>query len=443
MDPRLLTYAERPAPRYTSYPPAPHFSGAIGPSTTAAWLAEIAADATLSLYLHVPYCRQLCWYCGCNTFAARREEPVREFVDAVLHEVDLVSEALSGQSVVEIHWGGGTPNILSASQFAAIATRLANRFDLTALRHHAIELDPRHIVPDNVRAYVAAGVSRASLGVQDMNQTVQQAIGRVQPFETVRDAVTTLKAEGIDEISMDLMYGLPHQTVTAVEQTVQLAAEMKPNRIALFGYAHVPWVKKRQRLIPEASLPNASERFAQAEAARAALEARGYVAIGLDHFALPSDELAIAANTDQLTRSFQGYVLKSASALVGLGPSAISTLPQGYTQNDADPGAWRRAVASGALATVRGHALSRDDRLRRKLVEQIMCDFVGDLGPLGGVRACVDELDALSPMIADGMVRIVDDHIVLSAAARPFCRLVAMAFDTYAQRGAARHSSAV
>jgi oxygen-independent coproporphyrinogen-3 oxidase len=397
----------------------------------------------LSLYLHVPFCRQLCWYCGCNTFAARRAEPIDEFVGAILSEIDLVSDALSGQGVVEIHWGGGTPNILSGTQFGAIVERLGRRFDLSILQHHAIELDPRHVDAPSARAYAAAGVNRASLGVQDLNESVQHAIGRVQSIEVVQGAVAALKSAGIAEISMDLMYGLPHQSVDAVERTVEHVASLKPNRIALFGYAHVPWFKKRQRLISEASLPGAQERFAQAEAARSALEAHGYVAIGLDHFALPSDELAIAATSKRLARSFQGYVLKQPSALIGLGPSAISTLPQGYAQNAAEPGAWSRAVAAGQFATVRGHALTEEDRLRRDLIEQIMCDFVGDLAPLGGAEACAAELDLLSPMIDDGLVEVEQDRVVLSAAARPLCRLVGMAFDTYAQRGAARHSRAV
>lgn len=443
MEQTLLSYAERPAPRYTSYPPAPHFTDQVDGGVAKGWLQDISADATLSLYLHVPYCRDLCWYCGCNTYAARRAETLSQFIDTLLMEFDLVSDALSGQAVEEIHWGGGTPNILSASQFERIHERLAQRFDLTALRHHAIELDPRHVDPDLARAYAAAGVNRASLGVQDVNEQVQQAIGRVQPVETVQSAVAALRAAGIDEISVDLMYGLPHQTADAVEDTVRCVAEMRPNRIALFGYAHVPWFKKRQRLIAEEDLPDAVERFAQAEAARAALEACGYVSVGLDHFALPTDELAIAARSEQLARSFQGYVTKTTSALVGMGPSAISTLPHGYTQNASEPGAWARAIESGDLATVRGHALSGQDKVRRTLIEQIMCDFAGDLEPLGGAGACAAELDALSPMIADGLVSVDQDRIEISDAGRPFCRLVGMAFDAYAQRGAARHSRAV
>lgn len=443
MDSRLLAYAERQAPRYTSYPTAPHFDASIGDAQVRQWLAEIAAEAPLSLYLHVPYCRQLCWYCGCNTYAARRDEPVATFVDTMLREIDLVADALSGRNIVEIHWGGGTPNILSAAQFTDIATRLAERFNIESTTHHAIELDPRYVDETKARAYSDAGVNRVSLGVQDLNPRVQQAIGRVQPVDVVEGAAATLRAAGVNQLSMDLMYGLPHQSLDDLRNSIEVAAAMRPDRIALFGYAHVPWFKKRQRMIPEAALPGAVERFEQAEAARAALEELGYVAIGLDHFALPSDEMAIAAASGQLRRSFQGYVVQEAAALIGLGPSAISTLPQGYAQNAAEPGAWAQKLASGALPTVRGHALTEDDRIRRRLIEQIMCDFTGDLTPLGGAAACIDALDTLAPMFADGLIDLDGDRLILHEAAKPFCRLVALAFDAYAATSTARHSRAV
>ena len=239
------------------------------------------------------------------------------------------------------------------------------------------------------------------------------------------------------------MYGLPHQSVDDLLRTIEIVVTMQPDRIALFGYAHVPWFKKRQRLIPDAALPGAAERFAQAEAARAALEAAGYVAIGIDHYARESDELAMAATASALTRSFQGYVVERADALIGFGASAISTYPQGYAQNLAEPGAWGRAVAEGHLPIARGHALQGDDDVRRRLIMQIMCDFAGDLAPMGGAAACRAEIAALRPMIEDGFVAIDGDKILVSEAGRPFCRLVARAFDSYAVGAPARHSRAV
>lgn len=443
MDPRLHAYAEQQAPRYTSYPTAPHFSQSVDGSVTARWLAGLPEADAVSLYIHVPYCRQLCWYCGCNTYAARRDEPVLDYVDMLLRELDMVRASLGPRRVVEMHWGGGTPNILDAAQFTRIFEHISAAFDASTLAHHAIELDPRYVDIAKARAYAAAGVNRVSLGVQDLNDRVQQAIGRVQPLAVVQQTVETLRAAGIAGINFDLMYGLPHQGIDEVQHSIDLSVAMRPNRIALFGYAHVPWFKKRQRLIPEAALPGTELRFAQAEAARVKLEQHGYVAIGLDHFALPDDELAQAANTGQLRRSFQGYVIEQAPALVGLGPSAISTLPQGYVQNHSEPGAWATSIANGQLPSARGHELTEDDRVRRRLIESIMCDFEGDLRPLGGARACAAEIAVLAPMIRDGLVSLHDNRIELSEAARPLCRVVAAAFDAYAARAQARHSKAV
>ncbi|MFT3728136.1 MAG: oxygen-independent coproporphyrinogen III oxidase [Terricaulis sp.] len=443
MDPRLLAYAERQAPRYTSYPTAPHFTPAVGAGEYRHWLTELPRDATLSLYLHVPYCKQLCWYCGCNTYAARRDEPVADYVETVLREIELVAAAAGSKRTISIHWGGGTPNILDPEQFLRIFGALKQHFDLSAVSHHAIELDPRHVDAAKARAYAEAGVNRVSLGVQDLNARVQNAIGRVQPLEVVQNAVAVLREAGVAQISMDLMYGLPHQTTEHLRHTIWLANAMRPDRIALFGYAHVPWFKKRQRLIPEGALPDAAERFRQAESARTELESLGYVGIGLDHFALPGDEMALAMQDGKLRRSFQGYVTEEAEVLVGIGPSAISTLPQGYAQNTAEPGAWGRAINAGELATARGHCMHDDDATRRQLIERLMCDFEADLAPLGGAGACSAELSALAPMFGDGLVWLNNDRLTINPAATSLCRLVAMAFDTYAQRGVARHSRAV
>lgn len=443
MDPRLRPYVERQAPRYTSYPTAPHFSGAVDDSVVGGWLAALAPSDVISLYIHVPYCRQLCWYCGCNTYAARRDEPVLDYVSSVLREIDLVRERLGRRRVVEIHWGGGTPNILDTSQFAQIVERLTEAFDTSTLAHHAIELDPRYVDTAKANAYAAAGVNRVSLGVQDLNDRVQQAMGRVQPLAVVQKTVDSLRAAGIADINFDLMYGLPHQGVAELERSIELSVAMRPNRIALFGYAHVPWFKKRQRLISEATLPDTGLRFEQAEAARTRLHEYGYVSVGLDHFALPDDELAHAAKAGELRRSFQGYVIAQAPALVGLGPSAISTLPQGYAQNHSEPGSWAASIASDRLPIARGHVLSNEDRMRRRLIETIMCDFEGDLAPLGGAHECTAELATLSPMIGDGLLPVESDRIVLNQTAYPICRVVAAAFDAYAARAQARHSKAV
>jgi len=443
MDPRYLRYAERQAPRYTSYPTAPHFNAAVNGAVFADWLGELAPERKLSLYVHVPYCRQICWYCGCNTFAARREEPIADYVETVLREIEIVGEATDARNVGELHWGGGTPNILSPAQFQRIHRQLAFWFDIAADARHSIEIDPRHLSSAHVAAYADVGVTRASIGVQDLNSHVQKAIGRIQPIETVRAAVDLLRGAGIARINMDLLYGLPEQSLDDLLYSIRITAAMQPQRIALFGYAHVPWFKKRQRLIDANALPSAAQRFDQAEAARAELNALGYVAVGLDHFALPDDELACAAQAGALYRSFQGYRAGAALPILGFGPSAISTLPQGYAQAHAEVGAWTRAVAYGRLPIARGHAVSAADKRRALIIAQIMCDFDADLRLLGGTSALAKELSALQPLFDDDLVSLTGDRLVIPPHGRQFCRLVAQAFDAYAQEAPARHSTAI
>ncbi len=440
MNPRLLVYAGRQAPRYTSYPSAPHFTSAVNASTFGRWLGDLASNTKLSLYLHVPYCRQICWYCGCNTYAARRDEPLADFVETLLHEIDLVASATPARNIAAIHWGGGTPNMLSPERFERILKYLGCNFDLDALEEHAVEIDPRHLTHELARTYAGAGVTRASLGVQDLNEHVQRAIGRVQPLEIVRDAVDLLRSLGIAQISMDLMYGLPHQSVRDICTTAQQAASLSPQRIALFGYAHVPWFKARQRLINADALGGAALRFDQAESAREVLVAAGYVPVGLDHFARPDDSLTIAAQHGALKRNFQGYVADASDAIIGFGPSAISTLPQGYAQNISEIRGWRKAIAANRFACARGHALSDEDRRRGELIERIMCGFTVDLDRHGGWNAFTRERETLDVLADDGLVTIDGTRLAIPDHARPFCRIVAQAFDAYA---GARHSTAV
>ena len=442
MDPRLLAYAERQAPRYTSYPSAPHFGAEVNGTVYRDWLGHLPIGAALSIYMHVPYCKRICWYCGCNTNAAHVGDTAN-FVETALREIDLVAGAIRAQRVTEIHWGGGTPNILSAEEFTRLFQHLDFWFNLERPLAHSIEIDPRHLTDDLAEAYARAGVSRASLGVQDLNRHVQEAIGRIQPFEQVRCAVAGLKRAGIAQLSFDLMYGLPGQSISDLLYSVRRAASLGPDRVALFGYAHVPWFKRRQRVIETEMLPGSDARFAQARAAHDALVDLGYVAVGVDHFAKPSDPLARAARDGSLRRNFQGYVANTADAILGFGPSAISTLPQGYAQNIAAIGAWRRTVEAGELPIARGHANALEDRRRAALIEQIMCNFDADLAAFGGRRAFSRELDAMAPLVADGLVTLSGDRLSVPEPMRPFARLVAQVFDTYRAEDGARYSRAV
>jgi oxygen-independent coproporphyrinogen III oxidase len=442
----LHLLAERSVPRYTSYPTAPHFHAGVGPDIYASWLETLPPEARLSLYLHVPFCRELCHYCGCHTKAVHRRAPVDDYARALKAEIAIVGRHLRGQPVSHWHWGGGTPSMLRPDQFLELSDELARYIDLGAVREHAVELDPRYVTPELVAGLVRIGVNRASLGVQDLAPDVQQAIGRIQPYETVAQAVEMLCGGGIDAINFDLMYGLPRQMVEGISKTAEQVCTLSPARIALFGYAHVPWFKKQQRLINAAELPGLHARLAQMEAAQQVFLAHGYRAVGIDHFAAPGDSLAEVAAAGALRRNFQGYTTDNAAALIGFGASAIGRLPQGFVQNAPDVSGYARAVSSGQLATVRGIELVEVDRCRGAIIERLMCDMCVDLRNYAVGDPAMEfsaELEALQPYAAEGLVVIEPCRIIITAKGRPYLRLIAAAFDTYLAAGKAAHSRAV
>ncbi len=445
MDTRLAL-AERNVPRYTSYPTAPHFTPAVGADCYAGWLAALPHDGLLSLYIHVPYCTRLCLYCGCHTKATRRREPIEAYAARLIDEISLVAAQARGR-VAHLHWGGGTPSILGEDLLHAITDALSERFDFSALREHAIELDPRLVTPSLARTLAAIGVNRASLGVQDFAPHVQEAIGRKQPFETVARTVAQLQDAGITRINLDLMYGLPRQSIDDVRRSAELAASLAPQRLALFGYAHVPWFKTQQRLIREADLAGPAGRLEQARAASETLLANGFVAVGLDHFARADDDLALAARSGTLHRNFQGYTTDAADALIGLGASAIGKLPQGFVQNAVDIAGYSRAVQSGRFATIKGVALNEDDCLRAHVIERLMCDLAVDLDAVGREMKTdepfAEELAELTPLAREGLVQVDGRRITVTAEGRPFVRLAAAAFDGYLRANRSRHSIAV
>lgn len=448
MDPAALALAERSAPRYTSYPTAPHFSKEIGDAQMREWLAALDPHASLSLYFHVPFCREICAYCGCHTKATRQEASLTSYKETLLREIEMTAQTTRARGVVSIHWGGGTPSILGPARFGEIVGRVRELFDVTPETEHAIELDPRILDAEMAAALALAGINRASFGVQDLNEHVQEAAGRVQPFEIVARAVATLRAVGVHAINLDLMYGLPLQGVVDVERTAAMAASLDPQRLAVFGYAHVPWFKANQKLIDAAALPGAAERLAQAGAVRAALERAGYEAIGLDHFARPHDPLAIAAREGRMRRNFQGYTIDSAAALLPFGVSSIGRLPQGFVGNATDVAGWRRAVEDDRFPVTRGLAFSIEDLARADVIERLMCDFTVDFGEIALEHGFpVDAFDAarlpLSGLERDGVVEVVDRRVTVTERGRPFVRLAASAFDAYLEASAARHSAAV
>ncbi len=441
-------YAARQTPRYTSYPTAPHFHAGVDGATTRGWLAQLEPEQPLSLYIHVPFCRQLCWYCGCHMMVANRDERVTAYARLLEDELNILARSLPPKPrLAHVHWGGGSPSILSERDFSRLMARIGRTFALDPDCEVAMEVDPRDLGPDQARALAQAGVNRASLGVQDFNPHVQQKINRVQPYEQVVLVVEALRAAGIDRLNFDLMYGLPSQSVADVVRTVNRAADLSPDRIAVFGYAHVPWMKKHQRMIDEVDLPGTAERCEQAEAAEEALLTRGYERIGLDHFARPEDPLAVAHRRGELRRNFQGYTIDR-SALIGLGASAISALPQGYAQNVARLPDYARAIERGEPATCRGIALSEDDHLRRAIIERLMCDFQADLSAVCADYGVSPELldrskERLAPLARDGLVELDGDQVQVTEPGRRYVRHVAACFDAYLAEAPKRHSRAV
>jgi oxygen-independent coproporphyrinogen-3 oxidase len=442
-------YSERAVPRYTSYPTAPHFAAHFPESLYRGWLARLGPDEPLSLYLHVPFCRQMCWYCGCNMKLAARYAPVAAYVKSLIAEIDLVAAALPARmAIAQLHFGGGTPTALEPDDLAAVMARLAERFRIPPGAELAIESDPRTLNDAMIERIGALGFTRASFGVQEFDSKVQAAINRIQPPEMVARATQALRTAGVRSINFDLIYGLPHQTTASLCRTIAQCVEMRPERIALFGYAHVPWVASNQRMIPTDALPSAAERSAQADAAAASLIAAGYARVGIDHFALPNDALAVAAARGTLRRNFQGYTADPARTLIGIGATAIGRTPHGYVQNIAETGAWSRAVGAGRLPVARGHEMTRQDELRAHVIDQIMCNGRVNLPAAGRALGFPDtwwsgERGALAALEHDGLLACTKGNVTLTAEGWKFARVVAAVFDTYLNGAAARHSVAV
>lgn len=447
---RLIARYGGRVPRYTSYPTAVQFSAAVGAGDYRRWLASLTrAQGPLSIYLHIPFCAKLCWYCGCHTKVANGPQPVADYVSDLLAEIDLVAAQLSERLVVgAIHFGGGTPNMLAPDALERILARLAARFDLKADADIAVEIDPRLMTPEWAKVAAQNGVRRASLGVQDFCPDVQAAINRLQPYETVEAAVAMLRGAGVAAINLDLVYGLPRQNLKRLKTTVHQALQLHPDRLSLFGYAHVPWLKPHQKLIADAELPDARLRLLMQRQAARQLGTAGYRRLGLDHFARREDALAEAAAAHEMRRNFQGYTNDAAEVLIGFGASAIGRLPQGYVQNTAATGEWGGRIETGALPVARGVAFSDEDRFRAAIIERLMCDFEVDLAALAAAHSrSLEELEAereeLAAMEMDGLVGLSGPVVRVSEDGRDFVRSVCAVFDQYLERGGVRHAQAI
>ncbi|MBI1199240.1 MAG: oxygen-independent coproporphyrinogen III oxidase [Phenylobacterium sp.] len=442
----LIARYDGRSPRYTSYPTAVQFTPAVDQAAYRGWLAALPADTPVSLYAHIPFCARICWYCGCNTRAMNRPEPISDYVGLLVREAEMLGEALPARLAANaIHLGGGSPNMLSADDMDALFDGLGRVFRLTPDREVSVEIDPARLTRDWVQAAAGHGLTRASLGVQNLDARVQAAVNRSETEQQVEQAVGWLREVGVRSINVDLMYGLPHQTTTNTLATLDSILRLAPERIALFGYAHVPWMKANQQLIEEDALPGPAARLDQAETAAEHLVAAGYVRVGLDHFARPGDELAQAASGGRLHRNFQGYTTDAAETLLGLGASAIGRLPQGFVQNAAQELAWRTAVREGRLPVARGVAFTDDDRLRGEIIERLMCDLAVDVGAVAARHGRdPGELDGamarLSPFVADGLARIEGRRLQVVGDGRLVIRSICAVFDAYFDPEAGRHS---
>ena len=428
-------------PRYTSYPTAPVFSPATGATFQRGELAALDPAEPVSVYVHIPFCERLCWFCACHTQGTKTLGPVESYLATVERELALLRETLpDGMRMGRLHWGGGTPTILPPELIHRLAGALKTTFTPADGWEFSVEIDPTMVDRDKVLALADEGMTRASIGIQDFDPEVQDAIGRQQPYSVTEACVACLRAAGVESLNADLVYGLPHQSLARLEATVRKVLTLGPDRVALFGYAHVPWASKRQKLIDEAALPGDRARVRLAERAAEMFRGAGLNAIGIDHFARPGDELAEAAASGRLRRNFQGYTADHCQTLIGVGASSISRLPGGYVQNAAATPAYVQRIEAGDLPGARGHALTDDDRLRARAIEMLMCDFALDRTELaetfGAAAGALDPVHAEVAARYGDLVSLDAERLAIHPGGRPLTRIIASAYDAHLDGGA-------
>lgn len=437
--------AARTVPRYTSYPTAAAFAPL--PDVHAASLASVAAETPVSLYLHVPYCHEICWYCGCNTGALGRPERMEMYLAALEREIARVGATLRAP-VGSVHFGGGSPNAMSPQAFLALSATLRRHFTIADDAEWAVEIDPRHFSEETAQSYAAAGVSRLSIGAQTFSPHVQAKIGRLQPWRQIAQAMADARQAGIRRFNLDLMYGLPDQTLDDIAATVSAALLLAPDRVAMFGYAHMPQLLPRQRRIDASLLPDAEARFWQSALAHDLLVEAGFEPIGFDHFARPEDTLARAAREGTLRRNFQGFTDDRATTLIGLGASAISQFDGAFVQNEKHVGSYRLGASNGLLMGTRGLLRTAEDRMRGALIERLLCTGRVDVAELAAEHrqsshAVIADMARLEGLVALGLVERRGTGITINPVGRPYARLVASVFDTALHAREGRFSKAV
>lgn len=434
-------------PRYTSYPTSPQFSTGVQATNFNNWLGAVPAGDSVSLYVHIPFCRRLCWFCACRTQGVRTGDPVTSYLGTLQDEIRMVAAALpEGVRLNRLHWGGGTPTLLNPSQIGELAATIAGVLPFADGHEFSVEIDPVEVDDARLDALAAAGMNRASMGVQDFDPEIQKVIGRIQSFEITSEVAGKLRERGIHSLNADILYGLPHQDTASITATTEKLLSLGPDRVALYGYAHVPWMAKRQTMIPEQYLPGSEDRLALFDTANDLFQAAGYNSIGIDHFARPGDGLNRALAENRLRRNFQGYTDDTCDTLIGLGASAISKFRQGFVQNAAATSAYLARVRDGGFASARGHAFSSEDNLRSRVIEELMCTFSLDLD------AVEAELGVVPVDLRPDLARVhqkfapFTEHsgsvMQILPEGRSLTRMIAREFDAYAM-SASGHSLAI
>ena len=449
----LIRKYSGPAPRYTSYPPATQFAAELdGVGVEKAYADDnLAGSGPLSLYFHLPFCETRCWYCGCNTVITKRHDAAAEYIDDLATEITLVAKHTDHRRLVtQIHLGGGTPTFFPPDQLRRLGQLVKEHFTLAPGCEISAELDPRRLKLGHIQALRELGATRASLGVQDTNRKVQLAINRYQPHSLNEQAMAWLRAEGFNSVNVDLIYGLPLQTASTFSKTIDDVLAINPDRLSVFSYAHVPWMKPAQRIFEDrGQLPTPEEKLAMFAVAHERLTASGYVDIGLDHFARVDDELARAQRAGTLHRNFQGYSTHAGASLYGFGLSSISQTQQVYLQNHKTLIAYRTALAAGQLPIERGLRLNEEDQRRRKIIMHIMCDRRLDYKKLSAelgvdfLKTYAREIASLQDLAADGIIGMGSNGFCVTPAGAPLLRVVAMRFDTTIKPAAGKHAQVI
>lgn len=454
-DAEVLQRHDKAGPRYTSYPTAPHFHEGFGERQLAdALAASNGPGKALSLYVHVPFCSSPCFYCGCNRVITRDRSRGQAYVARVLAEADLLASHVDPRrEVIQLHLGGGTPNFLTRDALVELVSGLRRRFSFSSspARDFSIELDPRFIDRDDVALLAELGFTRASLGIQDFDPAVQVAINRVQGVGQTLDILQACRDYGMRSVNVDLIYGLPGQTLQGFGHTLQQVLALRPDRLAVYGYAHLPHVFRAQRQIDEAQLPAPEQKLALLGLAVQQLMAAGYQYIGMDHFALPEEDLSRAQRAGQLHRNFMGYTTHADTDLLGLGVSAISNVGASYSQNPRDLPSWEAAVDAGHMPVWRGLQLDPDDVLRAEIIQQLMCHGETDVAAVCAEQGVqfdtyfADALTRLAALQADGLAEVIEGRVRVTEQGRPLLRLLAMCFDRYLSQSApvAQYSRAI